>query len=64
VAFQIDPSLNGYTPERMKVFYPQLTDALDAVPGVQSAGLASMRILEDNEWDSGMSVEASLRQAR
>jgi predicted permease len=57
VAFQIDPSLNGYTPERMKVFYPQLTDALAAVPGVQSAGLASMRILEDNEWDSGMSVE-------
>src|SRR6266403_2050294 len=57
VAFQIDPSLNGYTPERMKVFYPQLTDALSAVPGVKSVGLASVRILEDNEWDSGMSVE-------
>jgi predicted permease len=57
VGFQIDPSLNGYTPERLKVFYPQLSDALSSIPGVRSVGLASMRILEDNEWDSSMSVE-------
>ena len=57
VAFQIDPSLNGYSPERLKVFYPQLSDALTSVPGVRAVGLASMRILEDNEWDSGVSVE-------
>jgi predicted permease len=57
VGFQIDPSLSGYTPERLKVFYPQLTDALSAIPGVRSVGLASMRILEDNEWDSSMTVE-------
>jgi predicted permease len=57
VAFQIDPSLSGYTVEHMKVFYPQLSDALRSIPGVQSVGLASMRILEDNEWDSSMSVE-------
>jgi len=57
VAFQIDPSLNGYTPERLRIFYPQLSDALSSIPGVRSVGLASMRILEDNEWDSGMSVE-------
>jgi predicted permease len=57
VGFEIDPSLNGYTPERMKVFYPQLLENLRSIPGVQSAALASQRILEDNEWDSGMSVE-------
>ena len=57
VAFQIDPSLNGYTPERLRIFYPQLSDALSSIPGARSVGLASMRILEDNEWDSGMSVE-------
>ncbi len=57
VGFQIDPSMNGYSNERMKLFYPQLSDALASIPGVQSVGLASMRILEDNEWDSGMSVE-------
>jgi putative ABC transport system permease protein len=57
VGFNIDPSLNGYSSDRMKVFYPQLTEALSAIPGVQSVGLAVVRILEDNEWDSGMSVE-------
>src|SRR6266581_284984 len=57
VGFQIDPSLSGYTTERMKVFYPQLSDALSSIPGVKSVGLASVRILEDNEWDSGVSVE-------
>jgi predicted permease len=57
VGFNIDPSLNGYSPDRLKVFYPQLGEALSAIPGVQSVGLAVMRILEDNEWDSGMSVE-------
>jgi predicted permease len=57
VGFNLDPSLNGYSSDRMKVFYPQLSEALSAIPGVQSVGLAVMRILEDNEWDSGMSVE-------
>ena len=57
VGFNIDPSLAGYTPERSKIYYQQLTNALSAIPGVQSVGLASMRILENNEWDSGMTVE-------
>ncbi|MGO8817215.1 MAG: ABC transporter permease [Terriglobia bacterium] len=57
LGFSIDPSLNGYTPEQMKVFYQQLTDNIRATPGVQSVALASVRILENNEWDSSMTVE-------
>lgn len=57
VGFEIDPSYSGYSVERMKVFYPQLSESLASIPGVQSVGLASMRILEDNEWDSSMTVE-------
>ena len=57
VGFNIDPSLNGYSVERMKTFYQQLTDSLAAIPGVQSVGLASMRIMENNEWDSSMTAE-------
>ena len=57
VGFTIDPSLGGYTPEREKIYLQQLTSSLSAIPGVQSAGLASMRILEDSEWDSSMTVE-------
>ncbi len=57
VGFNIDPSLGGYTPERAKIFYQRLTETLSSVPGIQSVGLASVRILENNEWDSGMTVE-------
>jgi len=57
VAFNIDPTLNGYNGEQAKAFYRQLTDKINAVPGVRSIGLASMRILEDNEWDNWVTVE-------
>jgi predicted permease len=57
LAFNIDPSLNGYTVERSKAFYRQLTDDLLAIPGVSAAGLASVAIMQGNEWDSGVTVE-------
>src|SRR4029077_20591967 len=57
VGFNIDPSLNGYKGERLKTFYQQLTDSLSSIPGVQSVALAAIRILENNEWDSSMTVE-------
>ena len=57
VGFNIDPSLGGYNAERSKIFYQQLTESLSSIPGVSSVGMASMRILENDEWDSGMTVE-------
>ena len=60
VGFDVNPSLLGYRTEQNKALYRRLTDSLGAIPGVQSVGLASMRILEDNEWDSGVTVEGFL----
>jgi predicted permease len=57
VGFNVDPSLNGYTDDRTKLFYQRLTDSLQAMPGVSSIGLASVRILQGGEWDSSMTVE-------
>jgi predicted permease len=57
VSFKMDPSLNGYSDERTRHFYRQLGDDIGSIPGVKSVGLASVRILEDNEWDSSMTVE-------
>jgi len=57
VGFNIDPSLGGYNTEQEKIFLQQLTERLGSIPGVSSVGMASMRILENNEWDSGMTVE-------
>ena len=57
VAFDTNPPLNGYDSERSKLFYRQLTAELQAIPGVRSVGVAVVRILENNEWDSSVSVE-------
>jgi predicted permease len=57
VGFNIDPSLGGYTPERAKIYYQQLTDTLNSIPEVESVGLAAVRILENDEWDSSMTAE-------
>ena len=57
IGFQIDPGMTGYTPERAKVFFRNLTESLGVLPGVQSVGLAAVRILEDNEWDNSATVE-------
>ena len=57
IGFNIDPTLIGYKTDQMKIFYQHLTDALSATPGVRAVSLAEMRILEDNEWDSSMTVE-------
>jgi predicted permease len=57
IGFEVDPSLSGYKGERSKLFYAQLTERLSALPGVKNVGLASVRILEDDEWDSSMTVE-------
>ncbi len=57
VRFKIDPMLGGYDVEGTKQFYQRLLDRLRALPGVESAGLAVVAIMEGNEWDSTVSVE-------
>jgi predicted permease len=57
VAFEVNPGLNGYTSDRAKLFYRQLTAELSALPGVRSVGLAAVRILEHDEWDRWVTVE-------
>ena len=55
--FQLSPSKNGYTAERVVQFYTDLLANIRALPGVKSAGTAGVSILSGDEWDSSMSVE-------
>lgn len=57
VRLKLDPTLSGYSQERTKEFYQQLHQRLLGLPGVESAGLALVPILEGNEWDSTVTVE-------
>jgi predicted permease len=56
-AFSIDPSLNGYDSPKSKIFFRRLTEEIKAIPGVSDAGLASERILTENESDSSVKIE-------
>jgi predicted permease len=57
LTFEVSPVLNGYKPDRSREFYRKLMDDVRALPGVESASLAIMPVLEGNEWDSSVSVE-------
>jgi predicted permease len=55
--FSINAPLNGYKPERSREIYRQIYDNLNSLPGVESASMAIMAIMEGNEWDSSVTVD-------
>jgi predicted permease len=57
VTFQVAPALSGYDAPRVVHFYSELLDRIRAIPGVQSAALASVPLLHGWEWDNTVSVE-------
>jgi predicted permease len=57
LAFEVDPSRNGYPAPRIKQFSKQLLERVHASPGVQRASLATTRILEGNQWSSSVAIE-------
>jgi predicted permease len=57
LGFNVDPSLSGYDVASSKVFYQRLTGEIGSIPGVRLCSLASMRILDDNEWDNWVTIE-------
>jgi predicted permease len=63
VSFTIDPSLNGYEPAATRQFVTTLLDRLNSAPGVTAASLGGIRLLEGNNWTSGITVEGYLAGA-
>jgi len=56
LSFTVNPALNGYAPPRTKEFAKTLLERLKAAPGVASASLASMRLLDGNQQTSDVSI--------
>jgi predicted permease len=57
VAFSVDPALNGYTPDRRKLFYKDLRGRLATIPGVSEASFAAVPILGGDNWSSTVRVD-------
>jgi len=57
LAFSIDPTLNGYDRQRTALFYLEMLDRLRALPGVEAAGQALMRVFDGGAWRNILRVE-------
>lgn len=57
LSFSVNPTLSGYNPARSKLFFKQLNQKLDALPGVRSSSLAVVKLLSFDEWDGTVTVE-------
>ncbi|HEY3937535.1 MAG TPA: ABC transporter permease [Bryobacteraceae bacterium] len=57
VQFDMDLGSIGYGRPRANAFYNQLETRLQRLPGVESAGIATERVLADIDWESAVRVE-------
>jgi predicted permease len=57
IAFNINPTLSGYTPVRTKRFNQEIMQRVSSVPGVAGVAVAQVGLLEGNEWDSSITID-------
>jgi predicted permease len=57
VTFGVSPVLNGYKPERSRVFFERLENDLAALPGVTGVTTALVPLLAGNNWGDDVKVE-------
>ncbi|MBV8832162.1 MAG: ABC transporter permease [Acidobacteriaceae bacterium] len=58
LAFKVNATLSGYSAERTRLLYQQLNDRLDVIPGVESASLAVVPVMEGDEWDQWVTIDS------
>jgi putative ABC transport system permease protein len=58
LSFSINPSLNGYPPERSLAVFRQLEEQLGTLTGVRSAAASKISLMTDSDWSSTVKVEA------
>ena len=58
VAVRVEPTLSrGYNLAWARDYYRRLTEQLETVPGIQSAALAVIPLVEGWEWDNSITIE-------
>jgi putative ABC transport system permease protein len=57
IAFNLNPSISGYSSVKTKQFYMSLMERLQSHASVTSVAFAAMGLLEGNEWDSTITIE-------
>ncbi len=55
---RIDPSVAGYSVERLPALYERLQNELPRIPGVESVSLSQYSPMEGNNWSGGIALES------
>jgi predicted permease len=57
VAFDLHPTYTRSEKEWVSDYYRRVLERLNSMPGVESATIAVVPVLEDNEWDNWVTIE-------
>ncbi|HTL05206.1 MAG TPA: ABC transporter permease, partial [Gemmatimonadales bacterium] len=57
LTFGLSPVLNGYAPERSRVFFPRAEEELASIPGVERVTAATVGVLTGDNWGNDVQVE-------
>jgi predicted permease len=57
LTFRVSPMLNGYTPDRARVFYEQLEEQLRGVPGATAVAVSTVPLLSGSNWGNDVAVQ-------
>jgi predicted permease len=57
ITFQAEPSLSGYSTERIKQFIREFKQRAESTPGIVKVGVGTVAKMSGNEWDSTVTVE-------
>ncbi len=63
VTFEVNPMQAGYSQQRIKSFGEELRQRLATLPGVESAAIATVPLLEDSDQGGDVTVEAAPSQS-
>ena len=58
--FEVEPGLIGYKDEKLRQLYPQISERLEAVPGVQSVTFSRMTLLSQSSHTSSVFLREAL----
>jgi predicted permease len=57
LAFDVDPTMSRYDPKWTASYYRRLRERLDSLPDTESHTVATIPVLEDDEWDNWITIE-------
>jgi predicted permease len=57
ITFGVSPELNGYTPERTRVFFERLEERLASTPGATGVTVSLVPLLAGSNWGNDVAVQ-------